>query len=429
MRVVQRGRGLAVRLTAALAALLALNAQPAPAAPLDRVAPESVGLSSARLERLTAFLRNDIAEVKIPGAVMLVARHGKVAYLEALGRRDLKSPAPMPIDALFRLGSMSKPVTIMAALSLIEEGKFRLTTPIVRFLPQFAHLQVATERKDPATGAVTLELAPADRLILIGDLLRHTDGLTYETAGDTKLKLLYREAGIGAPGEKLVDRVDRLARMPLAYQPGTVWEYGRGVDLLSRIVELVTGLPLHEALHARVLDPLDMRDTDYWVPPEKRARLAGFAPSRTGRERPPTDLTRPPEGESGATGLVATATDYARLLQTLLDGGRLGAARVLSRKTIELMTTDQLGPEVRTGGPSYFPGPGYGYGYGFAVRRTLVGASELGSVGNYLIEGIDNTFAFVDPKEDLLAVLMVQAYDWLWYRPMIMDLVEQAIVD
>jgi CubicO group peptidase (beta-lactamase class C family) len=395
---------------------------------LELVDPASVGLSPERLERLSGFLRNDIAEGKIPGAVMLVARRGKIAYLHAFGTRESGSGEAMPVDGLFRLGSMTKPITIVAALSLIEEGRFRLSTPITQFLPQFAHMLVATEKTDP-NGGVGLELVPANRQILIADLLRHTDGFAYETAGDTRVKQLYRAAGIGSLDETAAERVDKLAGMPLVHQPGTVWDYGRGIDVLGRICELVSGMRISQFLQARVLDPLQMHDTAYWVPPEKRSRLAGFAPSKSGRERPQRDLTQPPQGESAGTGLLSTARDYARFLQMLVNGGELGGARVLSRKTAELMTTDQLDEEVKTRGPGYFPGPGYGYGFGFAVRRTLGIASELGSVGDYLIEGIDNTFAFVDPKEQLVAVLMVQAFDWLYYRPMIMDLVEQSIVD
>ncbi len=395
---------------------------------LEFADPASVGLSSERLERLSQFLRADVADGRIPGAVMLVARRGKIAYLHAFGMRDGTSGTAMPEDGLFRIGSMTKPITIVAALSLIEEGRFRLSTPITQFLPQFAHMMVATEKTN-AKGDVELDLVPANRPILIVDLLRHTGGFIYETAGDTKIKQLYRAAGIGAPGETAAERVDKLATMPLAHQPGTVWDYGRGIDVLGRICEMVSGMRLSQFLQARVLDPLQLHDTAFWVPPEKRERLAGFAPSRSGRERPLRDLTQPPQGETGGTGLVSSARDYARFLQTLVNGGELGGARVLSRKTVELMTTDQLDAEVKTEGPGYFPGPGYGYGLGFAVRRTLGIASELGSVGDYLIEGIDNTFAFVDPKEQLVAVLMVQAFDWFYYRPMIMDLVEQSIVD
>jgi CubicO group peptidase (beta-lactamase class C family) len=395
---------------------------------LEFADPASVGLSAERLEHLTSFLRRDIADGKIPGAVMLVARRGKIAYLQALGMRDGDSRIAMPKDGLFRLGSMTKPTTTAAALSLIEGGRFRLSTPIAQFLPQFAHMQVATEQPGE-NGKVELKLAPANRPILIIDLLRHTAGFTYETSGEGKVKQLYRDAGIGALGESAAERVDKLSAMPLVHQPGTVWEYGRGIDILGRIVELVSGMHLHQFLQARVLAPLHMSDTAYWVPPEKRDRVAGFAPARVARERPLPDLTKPPQGEAAGSGLVSTAGDYARFLQMLLNGGELGGARVLSRKTVELMTTNELDPEVKTGGPSYYPGPGYGYGFGFAVRRTLGVAAELGSVGDYLIEGIDNDFAFVDPKEQLLAVLMVQAFDWLYYRPMIMDLVEQSVID
>jgi CubicO group peptidase (beta-lactamase class C family) len=395
---------------------------PALAQALEFADPASVGLSSERLGRLSRFIRNDIAEGKIPGAVMLVARHGKIAYLEALGMRNK--------DALFRLGSMTKPITIVAAMTLIEEGRFRLSTPIAQFLPQFNRMQVGIENADGHSRGGALALVPANRPILVMDLLRHTAGFTYETAGEGRVKQLYRDARIGALDESAAERVDKLAGLPLAYQPGTVWEYGRGIDVLGRIIELISGMGLAEFLKARVLDPLHMDDTAYWVPPEKQDRIAAFGPAPPGTpERPQRDITKPSHGEGGGAGLLSTAVDYARFLQMLLNGGQLGGTRLLSRKSVELMTTDQLEPEVKAEGPTYFPGPGYGYGFGFAVRRTLGISGELGSIGDYHIEGIDNNFAFVDPKEQVVAVLMVQAFNWLYYRPMIKDLVLQSIVD
>lgn len=403
---------------------------PARAQALEFADPVSVGLSSERLERVSRFIRDDIAASKIPGAVMLVARHGKIAYLRAFGMRDKDAGAVMGKDALFRLGSMTKPITIVAAMTLIEEGRFRLSTPIAEFLPKFAHMQVAAEKVDPNSGAVTLELTPANRPILVIDLLRHTAGFTYETPGPGRVRQLYRDARIGALGESAAERVDKLAELPLAHQPGTVWEYGRGIDILGRIIELISGTGLAEFLKARVLDPLHMPDTAYWVPPEKQDRIAKFGPAPSGTpERQLRDITKPLHGEGGGAGLISTAMDYARFLQMLLNGGQLDGARVLSRKSVELMLTNQLEPDVKAEGPMYFPGPGYGYGFGFAVRKTLGISAELGSVGDYHIEGIDNTFAFVDPKEQVVAVLMVQALNWLYFRPMIKDLVLGSIID
>jgi CubicO group peptidase (beta-lactamase class C family) len=393
-------------------------------------APQSVGLSVERLARIAQAIRNDITDGRIPGAVMLVARHGKVAYFEALGLRDRKTGAPMPKDALFRLASMTKPITIVAALTLIEEGRLRLNTPIAQILPQFAHMQVGIEKWDAGHNRPTLSLVPADRPILVLDLMRHTSGLTYEISGEGLVKQLYREAGIGGINESAAERVDKLAKLPLMYQPGTIWEYGRSIDVLGRIIEVVSGMGIAEFLQRRVLEPLGMKDTTYHVPPEKTERIAALEPGPPGTPLPVLrDITQDQTPEGGGNGLVSTTSDYARLLQMLLNGGTLEGVRVLSRKAVEQITTNQLDPDTKTGGPNYYPGPGYGYGLGFAVRLREAAAGEFGSVGDYHIEGRFNSFAFVDPKEDLIAVLMVQAVRWLFYRPMIKDLVLQSIVD
>ena len=391
---------------------------------LPVVAPQSVGLSLDRLARVTQRIRDDINDGKIPGAVMLVARHGKVAHFEALGALDRKTGAPMVKDAVFRVASMTKPITIVGALTLIEEGRLRLNTPIAQVLPQFAHMRVGMENRNRDG----LMLVPAERPISVLDLMRHTSGLTYEISGDTLIKKMYREAGIGNIDESAEERVNKLATLPLVYQPETVWEYGRSIDVLGRMIEVVSGTGLEEFLTRRVLEPLGMKDTAFWVPPEKRDRIAALesAPPGTPLLR---DITRPRTAEGGGTGLVSTAGDYARFLQMLLNGGTLGGVRVLSRKTVEQMTTNQLDSSIKAEGPGYYPGPGYGYGLGFAVPLTEGLAGELGSLGDYHIEGRWNTFAFVDPKEDLVAVLMVQAVKWLDYRRTIKDVVLQSIVD
>jgi CubicO group peptidase (beta-lactamase class C family) len=393
---------------------------------LPVVAPQSVGLSLERLERVTQRIRGDVNDGKIPGAVMLVARHGKIAHFETLGVLDRKTGVPMVKDAVFRLASMTKPITIVGALTLIEEGRLRLNTPIAQVLPQFAHMQVGIENRNHDG----LTLVPAERPISVLDLMRHTSGLTYEISGDALIKKMYREAGIGNIDESAEERVNKLATLPLICQPETAWEYGRSIDVLGRIIEVVSGTGLEEFLARRVLEPLGMKDTAFWVPPEKRDRIAALEPAPPGTPQPVLrDITRPQTAEGGGTGLVSTAGDYARFLQMLLNGGTLGGVRVLSRKTVEQMTTNQLDPSIKVEGPTYYPGPGYGYGLGFAVRLTEGLAAELGSVGDYHIEGRWNTFAFVDPKEDLVAVLMVQAVKWLDYRRTIKDVVLQSIVD
>ncbi len=397
---------------------------------LPAVEPERLGLSSERLERIAPALRNDIAAGVIPGAVMLVARRGKLAYFEAFGMRDRTRDAPMTRDAIFRLGSMTKPITIAAAMMLVEEGRLSLADPISNYLPQFADMQVGVELKDPATGQASLRLVPAAREICIEDLMRHTSGFTYEALGvGPKVKEMYRDAGIGSRDETNADMVTKLARLPLMYQPGTVWEYGRSVDVLGRILEVLSGMPLSEYLTKRVFAPLRMADTGFWVPPEKHNRIADVLPAPPEGRRLLLDVSKPPKFESGGGGLVSTAADYARFLQLLLNGGELDGVRVLSRKSVELMTSNRLAPEVDTQGWSYYPGPGYGFGLGFAVRLMLGVAPQVGSPGDYFVEGLYGTFAFADPQERLLAVFMIQSQQWLYYRPLVKALVLQSLTN
>ncbi len=348
---------------------LAALAQGMPAAE-----PESLGLSTKRLERIAPALRRDIAAGLIPGAVMLVARRGKLAYFEAFGMRDKARNVPMPRDAIFRLASMTKPITIAAAMMLVEEGRLSLADPISKYLPQFAHMQVGIEVNDSAAAMV-----------------------------------------------------EKLARLPLMYQPGTVWEYGRSIDVLGRILELLSGMPLSEFLAKRVFGPLRMPDTGFWVPPKKYNRIADVLPAPREGRRLLLNVSKPPKFESGGGGLVSTAADYARFLQMLLNGGEIDGVRLLSRKSVELITTNQLGPEVNAQGWAYYPGPGYGFGLGFAVRLALGVAPQIGSPGDYFVEGLYGTFAFADPREQLLAVFMIQSQEWRYYRPLVKALVLQSL--
>jgi CubicO group peptidase (beta-lactamase class C family) len=404
---------------------LAALAQGMPAAE-----PESLGLSTKRLERIAPALRRDIAAGLIPGAVMLVARHGKLAYFEAFGMRDKAKNTPMARNAIFRLGSMTKPITIAAAMTLVEEGRLSLGDPISKYLPQFAHMQVGIEVKDPATGRASLRLVPSEREIRIEDLMRHTSGFTYEALGSGPIvKEMYRDAGIGPQDDSAAAMVERLARLPLMYQPGTVWEYGRSIDVLGRILELLSGMPLSEFLAKRVFAPLRMPDTGFWVPPKKHNRIADVLPAPPKGRRLLLDVSKPPTFESGGGGLVSTAADYARFLQMLLNGGEIDGVRLLSPKSVELITTNQLGSEVNTQGWAYYPGPGYGFGLGFAVRLALGVAPQIGSPGDYFVEGLYGTFAFADPREQLLAVFMIQSQEWRYYRPLVKALVLQSLTD
>jgi len=424
-RMMRKPGRLLLALVFAIVLPLAAFAQGLPAAE-----PERLGLSAERLERIAPALRNDIAAGLIPGAVMLIARHGKLAYFEAFGMRDMTGNAPMTRDAIFRLGSMTKPITIAAAMMLVEEGRLSLEDPISKYLPQFAHMQVGIERENPATGDTSLRLVPSEREIRVEDLMRHTSGLTYEALGTgPKVKEMYRDAGIGPQDDSAAAMVEKLARLPLMYQPGTVWEYGRSIDVLGSILELLSGMGLSEFLAKRVFGPLRMPDTGFWVPPEKHNRIADVLPAPAEGRRLLLDVSKLPKFESGGGGLVSTAADYARFLQMLLNGGELDGVRLLGRKSVELMTTNQLGPEVNTQGWAYYPGPGYGFGLGFAARLALGVAPQVGSRGDYFVEGLYGTFAFGDPQEQLLAVFMIQSQEWRYYRPLVKALVLQSLTN
>jgi CubicO group peptidase (beta-lactamase class C family) len=395
---------------------------------LPATAPEQLGLSAERLGRIAPVMQRDIAAGLIPGAVMLIARQGKLAYFEPFGMRDQARNAPMTREAIFRLGSMTKPITIAAAMTLVEQGRLSLTDPISKYLPQFAHMQVGLELEDPATGQASLRLVPAAREIRVEDLMRHTSGFTYEALGEgPKVKEMYRDAGIGARNMTTADMVEKLARLPLMDQPGTVWEYGRSIDVLGRILEILSGMPLSEFLAKRMFGPLHMPDTGFRVPPEQQERLADVMPAPAEERRLLLDVSKPPKFESGGGGLVSTAADYARFLQMLLNGGELDGVRLLSPKSVALMTTNRLGPEVDTQGWRYYPGPGYGFGLGFAVRLDAGVGPQIGSVGDYFVEGLYGTFAFADPQEQLLAVFMIQSQEWRYYRPLVKALVLQSL--
>ena len=384
---------------------------------LPSARPEQVGLSAERLDRIGRAVRADVEKGRLPGAVVLVARKGQVAYFEAFGFRDKAAGAPMPKDAIFRVYSMTKPFTSAVAMMLIEEGRLALLDPVGRYLPQLAKLQVGVEKDG------TLTLVPAERDITIQDLLRHTSGFTYGVFGKSAVKELYTKHGVDAESHTNAELVDKLATVPLHYQPGTTWEYGRSTDVLGRVIEVVAGKPLAAVLEERLFQPLKMRDTAFWVPKDRQGRVAEAlaADPDTGRVVRLLDVTAPPKYEAGGQGAVATALDYARFSQAMLNRGQLDGVRVLSRKSVELMSTDQLG------GLRFRPGQGFGLG--FAVR-TGGGAGELGSVGEHYWSGFGGTYFWIDPKEEMIAVWMAQGPGQReYYRRLFKSLVLQAIVD
>ena len=397
--------------------------------PLPRAEPAEAGLSDARLERLTAVVRADVEKGRIPGVVMLVARDGRLAHLESVGWRDKEKQAPMRPDAIFRIYSMTKPIVSVAAMMLWEEGRFLLADPVSKFIPEFKDLKVGVEKTDPATGKTALELVPAGREMTVHDLLRHTSGLTYGVFGKSLVKQAYLDADVPSKEQTNEELIGKLAKLPLAYQPGTTWEYSRSTDVLGRLVEVISGQTLDVFLQERVLGPLGMRDTGFHVPPEKLDRLAEplSADPDTGKPVRLINVRAPQKFLSGGGGMVSTAADYVRFVQMLLNGGELDGVRILARKTVAYMLSDHLG-EIR--GPAYSPGPGYGFGLGVGVRLEPGLAAVPGSVGDFYWGGLGGTYFWGDPKERLIAVWMMQAPGQRnYYRALFRDLVYSAIVE
>ena len=391
--------------------------------PLPLAAPEEIGLSTARLARLGAVMAGEIERGRVPGAVALVARRGRLGYFESFGRRDAASGAPMTKDAIFRIYSMTKPITSVAAMMLWEEGRFLLSDPIAKYLPDLSRLDVAVDRDGQ------IERVPVLRAVTIQDLLRHTSGLTYEFRGSGPVHRMYRSAKVDSRAQSNADQVATLGRMPLLHQPGTRWEYGRSTDVIGRLIEVLSGQKLSTFFEQRILAPLGMVDTAFHVPPLHHGRLAeafGKDPD-SGVTVQLHEVRDPPNFESGGGGLVSTAADYARFLQMLLNGGTLGGRRFLSRKTLELMTADHLGPIT---GASDLLLPGHGFGLGFAVRLHAGIAPVPGSIGQYFWGGLAGTTFWIDPAEQLFALMLIQAPGLRdYYRTLFRDLVYAAVDD
>lgn len=405
------------------------------------VAPEAVGLSGSRLARIREVMERHVAEKRIPGAMGLVARRGKIAYQEVFGMADVEAGKPMRLDTIHRIYSMTKPVTSVAVMMLYEEGKFQLNDPVAKYLPEFAKMQVGVEEKDPQTGQMVLKTVPAKRPITIRDLLRHTAGLTYGVFGDTLVDREYRKARI-LSNPSLADFVTQLSRIPLLYEPGTRWHYSVSVDVLGRLVEVLSGKPFDQFLQERIFNPLQMNDTAFYVPANKRDRFAKlYSPTRDGKIQPAPicstpqeclakfpnavpSLHEPPAMPSGGGGLVSTAHDYLRFCQMLLNQGQYDGKRLLGRKTVQLMTSDHLGS---------IPGmsPGNGFGLGFAVSKEPGVAGMMGSPGEYNWGGAAGTRFWIDPKEELIGIYMIQIlpHTGLEYGSEFRVLTYQAIAD
>jgi CubicO group peptidase (beta-lactamase class C family) len=395
--------------------VLAALACATPQAPLAVAPPESAGFSGERLARLTARMQEYEADERISGVVTQVFREGVVVHNDVLGYQDVETKTPMRRDTLFRIASMTKPITSVAVLMLIEEGKLRLNEPVERWLPELAKPRVL---RDPA--GPLAQTAPAKRSITVRDLLTHRSGLAYTFTSTGPLSKALTDAGLlGSSSTLPTDEwMQRLGRLPLAYEPGTRWHYGLSTDVLGVLVERVSGLPFAEFLRTRLFERLGMKDTAFWVPPEKMDRLATLyaLDPKTGQliatDRPPQSrLASPPGFASGGGGLVSTADDYLRFACMLLGGGELEGVRILSPRMVALMTTDQLTEEQRQVqflGMDFWAGQGFGLGVSVIDDPTRAIGSELVSKGTHGWGGAHGTWYFVDPAEDLVGVMMIQ---------------------
>lgn len=364
-------------------------------------------LSAEGLKRVGDYFENEVATGKIPGAVVLIQRQGNPVYFQSFGFRDVVAHTPMTKDAIFRLYSMSKPITSVAVMMLVDDGKIALSDPLSKYVPAFADVKVSVEKKDD-TGKPVLATEPLARPITIEDLLRHTAGLTYGFYGDSPIRKLYASSDLFAGDFDNAQLVERLAKLPLAEQPETLWDYSHSTDVLGRVVEIVSGKSLYQFEKERLLDPLGMGDTGFFVPEAKRDRIAQFLPNDR-LDRPVAGLRDPTERrrwESGGAGMDGTASDYARFAEMLLEGGALDGKRYLKPETVVAMTSDHIGAETHIARDGfYFPSGDSGFGFGFAVRTV---ATTLLPAGEYRWDGVGGTFFFVDPKDDMLAIVMMQ---------------------
>ncbi|MFB6452606.1 serine hydrolase domain-containing protein [Bradyrhizobium tunisiense] len=367
-------------------------------------------LSPDGLAKVSDYIRNEVATGKIPGAILLLQQHGKPVYYENFGVRDVATQLSMSADTIFRLYSMSKPITSVMAMMLVEDGKLSLDDPVSKFIPAFAHMKVGVERK-AEDGKVTLAREPLARPVTVKDLLRHTSGLPYGYRGGSMLHELYADANLFQSNLGNADFVAKIAALPLAEQPGTAWDYGFSTDVLGRVVEVASGRTLLQFEKERLLDPLGMTETAFYVAdPAKFPRIAEPMPEdrNINPTTPMRDVRRPLKWESGGGGMVGTIGDYARFAQMLLNGGTYEGRRYLKPETVALMASDHVGPETKIArDQSYHPGPNSGFGLGFAVR-TSVPPGTSWPLGEYRWDGVGGTFFFIDPEDDLFGIFMVQ---------------------
>ena len=371
-------------------------------AELPRATPGEVGLSQERLDRITQALESSVDQGHVAGAIGVVARKGKVAYWENVGMADREAGTAMADDTIFRIYSMTKPIVSVALMILYEEGRFSLKDEVKQHIPELGGLKVWVAGK---------EVAP-DREMTVQDLMRHTSGMTYGLFGDSRVDEMYNDAGVLSENQSVAQFVEKLSKLPLKHQPGTQWDYSVSVDVQGRLIEVLSGKDLATYMRERVFEPLDMRDTAFRMTEENSGRFAqaykktedekGIEPANDGRTERYYDKT---QWYSGGGGLVSTTRDYLRFCQMLLNGGILDGTRILSRKTVELMTIDHVGRMSRA---SSILAAGYGFGLNFAVHVDPAKSGLNGSVGEYNWGGLAGTSFWIDPAEELVGIYMIQ---------------------
>lgn len=402
---------------------------------METTSPEAVGLSSQRLQRIDTLMQAYIDQQKIAGLMTVIARRGQIAHFKCFGKMDIAANKPMQPDAILRLFSMTKPITSVAALMLYEEGRFQLDDPVSWYIPELASMKVC--REATATG---LQLVEQERAMTIRNLMTHTAGFPFGSADGSPVRVMWDQAELFRPDRSLRELVQLFVELPLMYQPGSVWGYSLAMDVLSYLVEVISGNSFEAFLEERIFTPLGMKDTGFFVPAEKHERLATlYEPAASGglaRTSYTDHCMQAGRLHSGDHGLVSTAADYLRFAQMLLNGGEWDGIRLLSRKTVEIMTRNHLPlsllPSLRfNSAQSAHYLQGHGFGLGVRILKDVAQCGVLGSEGEYGWGGAANTFVWIDPKEEMICLLLPQLMP-LWRYPIDRQfkvLAYQAIAD
>jgi len=374
--------------------------------------PPGAKFNKEKLARIGEFFNNEVATGKIPGAIVLIQQNGKPVYHEFFGVQDVVSKAPMTDRTIFRLFSMTKAITAVVSMQLLEEGKIKLDDPVSKYIPSFANVKVGVEKKAD-DGTKSLDLVPPARPMTVKDLMTHTSGVTYGFYGDTLVRKAYRDANIYAGDYDLAEFAERIARLPLHNQPGGLWQYGHSTDILARVMEIASGKPLFQLEKEKLLDPLGMTDTSFFVTdPAKLKLMAQPMPNdsdfRVGRINDPTVVKKL---ESASGGMVSSMHDYARFVQMLLNGGTYEGKTYMKPETFKMLTADYVAPGSGVERDYfYFPGDGFGFGLGLALRTDAGNAKPPppGSLGELKWDGASGCYFVVDRKQDMFFVLMEQ---------------------